>query len=62
MIPVNRLTSLMNDRSSLELAVGFLRYEALRKLNPRQYSEICARNLKGENFDTMIDDLLTENP
>jgi len=37
-----------------ELALGFLRYEALRKVSPRQFSEFHGRNLAGENFDDMI--------
>ena len=37
-----------------ELAVGFLRYEALRRMNPRQFSEFHARNLKGERFDDIV--------
>lgn len=42
------------------LALGFLRYEALRKLNPRQFAEIHKRNLNGERFDDMIDQLITK--
>jgi len=33
------------------------RYEKLRKLNPRQFDELYARNLRGENFDKMVDNL-----
>lgn len=33
------------------------RYEKLRKLNPRQFDELYARNLRGENFDKMVDEL-----
>ena len=42
------------ERTPDELALGWLRYEALRKLNPRQYGELHARNLAGENFDAMV--------
>lgn len=45
-----------------ELALGFLRYEALRKLHPRQFSELHARNLAGENFDDMVTKLVFQNP
>jgi len=41
-----------------ELALGWLRYEALRKLTPRHYAELCSRNLNGENFDQMVTDLI----
>ena len=44
-----------------ELALGFLRYEALRKLTPRKFSELHVRNLRGENFDEMVDKLVVEN-
>ena len=43
-----------------ELALGFLRYEALRKLNSRQYEELHKRNLNGENFDGMVDELIVK--
>lgn len=49
------------ERNSEELALGWLRYEAIRKLNPRQFGEIHARNIAGEHFDTMIDELVTKN-
>jgi len=41
------------------LALGFLRYEAIRKLSPRQFAELHARNLKGVHFDSLIDELVT---
>lgn len=41
-----------------ELAIGWLRYEALRKLNAHQFAELCKRNLKGERFDDMVDQLV----
>lgn len=34
------------------------RYEELRKLNPRQFAELYARNMNGENFDLMVDELM----
>jgi hypothetical protein len=34
------------------------RYEALRLLNVRQFVELKERNLSGENFDTMVDELV----
>lgn len=44
-----------------DLTLGFLRYEELRKLNVRQFSELIERNLAGENFDEMIDELIIKN-
>ena len=46
-----------NERNPTELAMGWLRYEAIRKLNPRQFDELYRRNIAGENFDTMVDQL-----
>lgn len=33
------------------------RYEKLRKLNVQQFSELYERNIRGENFDEMVDEL-----
>lgn len=33
------------------------RYEKMRKLNPAQFAELHERNLRGENFDEMVDAL-----
>ena len=41
-----------------DLALGWLRYETLRRFNSAKYAEIQKRNLNGENFDRMIDDEL----
>ena len=49
------------ERNGDELALGWLRYEALRKLSARRYAELCDRNLKGERFDDMVDKLVLEN-
>ena len=49
------------ERCPAELAIGFARYEALRKLNPRQYRELHDRNMKGERFDDMVDNLVLAN-
>jgi hypothetical protein len=37
-----------------ELAVGFLRYEALRRVRLRQFAEFQERNLAGERFDDIV--------
>lgn len=42
-----------------EAAQGHARYEALRCLNPRDYTEMWRRNLAGDaRFDDMVDELL----
>ena len=40
------------------MARGYLRYEALRKLNVTQFGSLVSRNLAGENFDGMVDELI----
>lgn len=37
-----------------EMALGWLRYECVRKMNARQFGEICKWNLSGEFFDDLI--------
>jgi len=45
-----------------EAAQGHARYEALRCLNPREYTEMWRRNLAGdERFDDMVDELVKAN-
>lgn len=41
-----------------ESALGWLRYEALRKLNHRQYKKLCDENFKGRAFDELVDELI----
>lgn len=42
-----------------ESAQGHARYEALRCLNPREYTEMWRRNLAGDaRFDDMVDELV----
>lgn len=44
------------------LALGYLRYEVLRKLSPRDFTVLFDRNLSGENFDSMIDEMISRLP
>lgn len=41
-----------------EIALGCLRYEALRRLNCHQIEDLHKRNMFGENFDGMVDELI----
>jgi hypothetical protein len=45
-----------------ELQRGSNRYEALRKLTAKQFTELNRRNLAGENFDGMVDALVAGEP
>ena len=45
------------------LALAFVRYETVRKLNPRQFQELCEANIRhGMPFDNLIDTLADEKP
>jgi hypothetical protein len=44
-----------------EAVLGYLRYEELRKLNVNQFAELFKRNIAGENFDKMVDELIYKN-
>lgn len=45
---------------SYETAKGWLRYEMMRKLNLHELAALQTRNLKGERWDDMIDELIVE--
>lgn len=50
-----------NRRDSAEVAAGYLRYEALRKLNPARYADLVSKNLSGAaTFDDMVDELVLQ--
>lgn len=44
----------ISDHTPEELALGWLRYEAVRKMSPRQFGEVHKRNLSGEFFDDIV--------
>jgi hypothetical protein len=44
-----------------EAVLGYLRYEEMRKLNVNQFAELFKRNIAGENFDKMVDELIYKN-
>ena len=43
-----------------ELAIGWMRYKALRALTPREFAVLTQRNLAGERFDDMVDELVAD--
>ena len=57
MIRINELVKkACQDNTIGELALGWMRYECVRKMNSRQFSELCKRNLKERiAFDDLID-------
>jgi hypothetical protein len=43
-----------------ELALGYLRYEALRKLNAGDFLALKFMEELGKNFDEMVDELIAK--
>jgi hypothetical protein len=42
------------ERTPEQLAIGWLRYEELRRFSVAAYQCLVSRNLEGENFDEMV--------
>ena len=42
------------NHSPDELALGWLRYECVRTMNPRTFGELCRRNIAGDRFDDIV--------
>jgi len=43
-----------------ELSISHARYEFLRTLTPYHFGVLWTRNLRGEKFDAMVDDMILE--
>ena len=43
-----------------ELSISHARYEFVRTLTPYHFGGIWTRNLRGEKFDAMVDDMILE--
>ena len=58
------ITETIADRTPEQLALGWLRYEELRRFSVAAYQCLTDRNLRGENFDEMVTNelLKRENP
>ncbi len=48
----------IKSRVEGELALGFLRYEALRQLSPQEYAALHQRQLGPNEFDEAVDELV----
>jgi hypothetical protein len=51
----------IDSNTPAELALGWLRYEAVRKMHPRQFAAMCERNLDGEFFDDIVTEAVTKD-
>ena len=53
--PLDQLVSLVAaNHPAQELALGWLRYEVIRNMNPRDFAALWKRNLSGETFDDLV--------
>ena len=51
----------LKERTELELAAGFVRYELLRKLSVKRFQQLVQDNTKGKGrFDDLVADLAEE--
>ena len=57
----DKIAKTLYNRSAHELAVGWLRYEALRLLTPLKFAQLYQFNLNGENFDDMVTKLIIKS-
>ncbi len=57
---IEKLVDEAQRRRDDELALGWLRYEALRTLKPYEFDTLWKRNIKGERFDDMVDELVKQ--
>jgi len=48
------ITETIADQTPEQLALGWLRYEELRRFSVAAYQCLVSRNLEGENFDEMV--------
>jgi hypothetical protein len=56
---LDRLVRLVvSNHTPEELALGYLRYEAVRRMNPRTFGELHRLNLSGRFFDDLVDEAL----
>lgn len=49
---------LVANHTPEELAFGYLRYEAVRKMSPRAFGELHKLNLSGKFFDSLVDEAM----
>lgn len=56
------IKQLIKHEEPARLALGFMRYEYLRRFNPRQFQELWNKNLNGAGgFDDLIDAMMAED-
>lgn len=55
------ITRTMRDRTQSELALGWLRYETLRRWTLQEVTKAHKLNLNGKNFDSLVDESIVRD-
>ena len=56
MKPIDQLMNLViANHTREELALGYMRYQIIRKFSPRHFGELHELNMSGRLFDELID-------
>ena len=54
-----KVTEAKDERSYTECALGFVLYEFVRRLRPKQFERIWQRNIsENKSFDDIIDEMI----
>ncbi len=54
--------NMIHHQSERDVLRGYLRYESIRRLNPRQFRELWSRNIStGTPFDELVDELVVKD-
>ena len=58
-----KISKVMGDNDPYLLALGWLRYETVRRMRPDQFAQLYKENLQTNTpFDTLIDRLILRQP
>jgi hypothetical protein len=55
-----RLREALTEHGVTTLALGFVRYERLRTMSPRQFAKLHAATMTGKSFDDLVDEAIEE--
>ena len=57
---MNRMVQLaISNNAPEDLALGFIRYEVVRRMNPRSFADLVRGNVMGKRFDDLVDDAIS---
>ena len=55
-----KFTKAIMQNTNAALAIGYIRYEAVRALNTRRFAALNSLNMQGQRFDDLVDRLIEE--